>query len=279
MRKPSVIAVLTAFNRRTQTLAALEAYFAQVGAMSLSAVLVDDGSRDGTAAAVESAFPQVKVLRGDGSLYWNGGMAKAYREALSQGADYYLWLNDDSILFPDALSRLIADAQEAGAACPVILVGSTKDPETGEFTYGGVKRTSSWHPGKFALVAPDNRPLSCDAMNGNIVLISSAAADLVGEMDPVYSHSMGDYDYGMSLCEAGGKLYVASGFHGHCPRNPPGGAWSDQASFGARWKQVNTPKGLPFKEWAHFLRKHGSLLWPLAWLSTYRHLFIKTGGS
>ena len=101
-------ALLTCFNRRDKTLACLDALYrcdlpAGVG---LSAVLVDDGSRDGTGDAVRQRFPQVEVLRGDGSLYWSGGMRMAWARAMAQGFDDYLWLNDDTILDRHAIDAL-----------------------------------------------------------------------------------------------------------------------------------------------------------------------------
>src|SRR5581483_12068316 len=77
-------------------------------AIELRAVLIDDGSRDGTALAVRMQFPWVEVVRGDGSLYWCQGMHRAFDIALRQGFDYYLWLNDDTLLTLDALSRLLS---------------------------------------------------------------------------------------------------------------------------------------------------------------------------
>lgn len=268
----SVIAVLTSFNRREQTVLALQRYLAQKGDFDLSAVLMDDGSTDGTAEQVQSELPEVSLLQGDGSLYWNGGMTAAYNKALERGADYYLWLNDDTHLNEDALSRLIVDAEEAKSSNGCIVVGSTKDPVSGEFTYGGLRSDSTWHAGKFALVQPGHDVQPCDAMNGNIVLISRQASETIGGIDERFTHSMGDYDYALRGNRNGVAVVIGRGFHGECQRNPIGSAWTEQPSIGARYRKVNSPKGLPMREWAHFLKKHGSITWPLAWLATYRRI-------
>ncbi|MEM1223326.1 MAG: glycosyltransferase family 2 protein [Verrucomicrobiota bacterium] len=268
--RSSICAVLTAFNRREKTLKALKAFFEQSGAFNLSAVLMDDGSTDGTGEAVEAQFEQVKVLRGDGSLFWNRGMAAAYAQAREQKADFYLWLNDDTLIDSDAVARLVSDAQEVESPC--IIVGSTRDPDSGEFTYGGLKSASSWHSGKFGLIPPTESPQPCVGMNGNVVLISHEAAELTGGIDKYFSHSMGDYDYALSATKAGVRAYVGRAYHGTCARNPKGAAWHEKGSIRERWKAVNSFKGLPMKEWAYFLRKHGTWTWPLAWLLTYRRI-------
>ncbi|ADE53421.1 glycosyltransferase family 2 protein [Coraliomargarita akajimensis] len=270
--RPTVCAVLTAFNRREQTVRSLKAFFAQVGDLDLRAVLMDDGSSDGTTEAVHRVLPSVTVLNGDGSLFWNGGMAAAYDAARSMSADYYLWLNDDTVLDADALQRLIGDAESLRGAQGVIVVGSARDPVTAHLTYGGLRATSSWHAGKFSLIEPGLRPIPCAAMNGNIVLVDQTAAELTGGIDTRFTHSMGDYDYALSANRLGVQVVVGSGSFGVCPRNPEGSSWTEQSSIRDRYQQARSPKGLPPSEWAYFLRKHGGLLWPLAWLFSYRRI-------
>jgi GT2 family glycosyltransferase len=269
----SICAVLAAHNRRDKTLAALRAFFGQGGGFALSAVLMDDGSTDGTPEAVAEAFPDIALLRGDGSLFWNRGMARAFREARKRGADYYLWLNDDTLLDPGALERMWRDACQGDASSGGIVVGSTRDPESGQLTYGGRRIVSRWHPGKFDLVAPrDDAVVPCDTMNGNVVLIPAAAADVVGDLDERFSHGMGDLDYGLRAVRGGVGLVVGRGFHGFCAKNPPGSDWHQAREMRQRLKRANSPKGLPMGEWAYFLRRHGNFLWPVAWLSTYRRI-------
>ena len=57
---------------------------------------------------------------------------------MQQGFNHYLWLNDDTALFPDALSNLLDASVRLGREN--IVVGSTHDPETHQLTYGGVTR-------------------------------------------------------------------------------------------------------------------------------------------
>lgn len=269
---PQITACLTAFNRCAKTCAALQAFFNQEGDFHLSAVLMDDGSRDGTADAVRDRFADTIVLRGDGSLFWNGGMSAAYDRARERGADFFLWLNDDTMLQKDALVRLIRDYESLNPPTGGIVVGSTLDEESKTHTYGGVRSLSNWHPGRFALVEPAGSVQVCDAMNGNIVLISSGAAERLGAIDCRYTHSMGDYDYGLRARARGVPLVLGAGYHGFCPRNPAGSAWHEQATITERYRAAVSPKGLPMGEWAHFLRMHGGMFWPVAWLATYRRI-------
>ena len=60
-----ICAVLTAFNRREQTVDALRFFFRQGQGMDLTAVLTDDDSTDGTTAAVQVEFRELTDLSSD----------------------------------------------------------------------------------------------------------------------------------------------------------------------------------------------------------------------
>src|SRR5439155_26563506 len=118
-----VTAILACHNRRALTMRALRSFFGQLVAtpVELDAVLVDDGSCDGTAEAATAEWSRLRVIRGTGSLYWAGGMALAEREAINAAPAYLLWLNDDVELAPYALECLF---QTACSAAPAIAVGA-----------------------------------------------------------------------------------------------------------------------------------------------------------
>jgi GT2 family glycosyltransferase len=94
--------LMTCFNRRDVTLLCLQKLFEQIDIEKVEIYLVDDASSDGTQKAVRQNFPTVHLLGGNGRLFWNGGMRIAFAAAMERGFDAYLWLNDDSLLYPDA---------------------------------------------------------------------------------------------------------------------------------------------------------------------------------
>ena len=54
-------------------------------------VVCDDGSTDGTREGLSERFPAVKVVRGDGSLWWTGGTNRAVELCLlERGAQLHL---------------------------------------------------------------------------------------------------------------------------------------------------------------------------------------------
>ena len=284
MKTISVAVLLTCFNRRDDTLRCLGALFEQETPSSptLSVYLVDDGSSDGTGNAVASAFPQVTVLYGDGELYWNGGMRKAFAESIGKGFDYHLWLNDDTVLEPDVLARLIATHEELvrRGHRQVILSGATVDRRTGKTTYGGVRSPHRWWPLHFTLVEPSDVPVRCDTMTGNCVLIPDDVVQLTGNLDPAYRHYLGDFDYGLRTTRDGGSVWLAPGHVGDCELSAALRRGTRRLSLGEGLERLRQPKGLsigdadltPFREWRTFCRRFGGVLWPLYWLAPYRRL-------
>lgn len=265
----TVTAVMTVHDRKPLTLACLDALAAQdLPGADLSVVLFDDGSSDGTADAVRVAHPEVTVLAGDGSFFWNGGMRVALAAAMAADPDFLLWVNDDTTLQPTAVQVLLhtSDRLRDAGHPPAIVVGTVVDPATGLANYSGV-RQDRLRRMRFGLVTADRDPLRVDTMNGNAVLIPRAVYRAVGNLDPGYTHSMGDYDYGLRASRAGFGVWVAPGEVGTCPSNP--GFVPQSTTVRAEFRRLKGTKHLPPDEWLRFVRRWGGMAWPLFWAFPY----------
>lgn len=276
-----VAVLMTCHNRREQTLACLGALrAAQIEArQSCEVYLLDDGSSDGTAEAVANEFPHVHLLRGDGSLFWNRGMHRAFEAALDRGYDFYLGLNDDTLLYPDALQRLLAChgriTRESGRSG--IVAGSTRDAASGELTYGGQVREKWWKPLTFQVVSPRDCPVECDTATWNVVLIPDVVARRLGNLEPSFSHAMGDLDYGLRAKKAGYSNWVMPGFAGTCSDNPLEGTFLDAGiPLLERLRKMAQPKGLPPKSWLLFCRRHAGPLWMVFWAWPYLRVALES---
>lgn len=268
MRVTVVAVLLTCHDRRSETLACLAALAAQLTTASLRVHLVDAGSRDGTADEVERRFPDVTVLRRGRELYWNSGMRAAWEHARSEHVDAYLWLNDDTHLDSDALERMLAiHTEEPGA----IVVGAVRDPTTGAVTYSGVERPDPRRPLAFRRVRPGDVPRAVETMNGNCVLVPRAVVDRIGLLDAVFTHGMGDFDYGLRARAAGFEVLLAPGTMGTCAANAP----SDERTVGEELDHLRGPKGLPPREWRVFAQRWAGPLWPLYFVSPYARRLVR----
>jgi GT2 family glycosyltransferase len=267
---PRVAAVMAAYNRRELTLACLRSLAAQrAPGATLDAFVLDDASSDGTGKAIAEEFPEVTVLRGTGGLYWNGGMRSAFGAAIAGDYDYYLWMNDDTTLDDGALALLLGTQRRLGGHPDgaVIVAGSTRHPDTGELTYGGLVRPSRWRPLRWKLVEPADQPRACETINGNTVLVSREVVRRVGNIDPAFVQQMGDYDYGLRARAAGCSVWIAPGTVGTCATHPP--RRPGEESFLKEWRRLWSIKELRPGPWAVFSRRWAGRLWPVYWLSPY----------
>lgn len=270
----TIAVLITCHNRKVQTLACLDRLFSQSLPQNntLSVYLVDDGCTDGTAEAVRAAYPAVTILKGNGSLFWCNGMRLAWRHASECDPDFYLWLNDDTLLRPDCLAVLLAAWNESAApgGDGGIVVGACCDPTTSEFSYGG-KKLLGRHPAKTDSIIPDSSStIPCDTFNGNCVLVGRAAFRAIGIMRQ-FKHAISDTDYGLLAKRAGVRVVMAPGYVAECRSNPVPGSWySNGSPRRERWQMLLSRKGLPPGDWWKFLWAHAGLraflYWPVPYL-------------
>ncbi len=262
-----VIALLACHNRRDRTVRCLELLFAQdVEQVELSAVLVDDGSTDGTSDEVRRRFEDVEIVRGDGTLFWARSMAVAEKHAIARRPDYLMWLNDDVVLRSGALRTLLAASHPDAR----IVVGYTVDPATGAPNYGGADRVD-WHPLRFRLVIPtDGRATTCDTFNGNAVIVPQRIYSAVGGIDGGFAHALADFDYGSRARALGFEIVVAGEAVGECKRDLGPARWRDVSlPLVTRYRLMLGRKGVPVSSAARYLRRHGGMLWPIFIVATY----------
>lgn len=284
MRRLCVL--LTCFNRRDKTLACLARLACNRTAVvsrgwQVDAVLVDDGSTDGTAEAVRERYPWVTVLRSTEPLFWSRGMHLAQQQPLARTADAQLWLNDDVLLVDTALQSLLDCLAEVapGVDAPdasVIVVGATRDAVTGATSYGAQRQVSGWRRTSFVGVEPTGRPQRCDVMNGNIVLVPRQAALRVGDIDATFEHAMGDTDYSLRAGRVGVPVWLAPGHLGCCSDNPVEQTYQDRRlPWRQRWHLMMDRKGLPWRSWLHLTRRHTGSCWPVYFLWPYAKLVLQ----
>jgi GT2 family glycosyltransferase len=250
-----IAVLLTCHNRRVKTLQCLEALYAQQGLNDdffIEVYLVDDASTDDTATAIQIQFPSVNIIQGDGNLFWNRGMHLAWQNAAAaKDFDYYLWLNDDTFLIDKAIEILMRETFENAIVC-----GTTQSLENHKATYGGFRKNPD------RLVLPNGNFQECDYCNGNCVLITKKAYDLVGNLDPVFHHAVGDFDYSLRAKKLGVQLYVAPAFIGSCENHTELPKWrSPSVSLFKRVKSLYTASsGCYPPQFFIFDKRHNGLL-------------------
>lgn len=259
MDRMTVAVLMTVHNRKNSTLRCLTLLYRQTdsltrtGKYAFEVYLTDDGSTDGTSDAVSERFPDVNIVRGDGSLYWNRGMCAAWDAAAGSSPDFYLWLNDDIVLKPGAFSSLF---EISAALRHKAIVAGTAEGSDGTVSYGGRTR-------KGRIILPDKTiPVGCDIFNGNLVLVPKYVYERIGMLDSFYSHGFGDYDYGIRAEKAGIVSVVAPCILAVCDRNPGVPDWRNSSlGLRERYRALAKPTGRPLKEQFVYDFRSEGLIW------------------
>ena len=172
-------------------------------------IIVNDGSTDGTGEMLETEFPEVIVLHGDGNLFWTKAINLGIRKALELGADYIFTLNNDTVATSDLLEKMM----EWAAKTPNSLLGSldlnfhTKKPY-----YGGEKINWPLAKSRFLLDDLDEsarhglHEVSLFPARG--LLIPRQVFETIGLFEEKkLPHYMADYDFTHMAIRNGFKVY------------------------------------------------------------------------
>lgn len=249
-----ILGLMTCFNRKDRTIHTLKSLI-ENNNCRFDFIVLDDNSTDGTYESL-CEFPNVSVLRGDGNMYYSGGMRRVINQALNLDScyDYCMLFNDDVDFYNGAIDYLIKRSDEES-----IMVGPTCD-DSGNISYGGVVRTSAFRPSFNIIKGDDTGETKCDTFNANCVLIPWNIFRGLGNIDDKYTHSLGDFDYGFSAKRSGITIRVVEKFVGVCCDNPTQGSWRDVTlTRKERITLKETPKGLPREEWFYYLKKNYSI--------------------
>lgn len=211
---PRVFVVLPVHNRIEETKAFLQSVESQTY-RNFKVVVCDDGSTDGTHDYINQHYPDVVVLRGDGSLWWTKGINLCIKYALSNCSenDYILTVNNDAIILPDYLEQKVRRARDY----PNSILGSMgvfmDNPDLIEtsgwivdykacrgkpLTKPGEKRTNKHHG-----------MAEVSYLAGKGVLFPVGVFLRIGVFDAEhFPQYHADTDLILSACEAGYKVYL-----------------------------------------------------------------------
>jgi GT2 family glycosyltransferase len=252
----NIAILITCHNRKEKTLSCLTALYNCIlpDGCKFDVFLVDDGSTDGTSDVIQDKFPQINIIQGTGNLFWNRGMYLAWKTAAKTKAyDYYLWLNDDTCLYSNAIIKLIACSESENNK--KIICGSTcSTSNKHEITYGGRDAEGN-------LMKPNGRKQYCHHFNGNIVLITKYIYSILGTNDHAFHHALGDFDYGLRAQKSGIMSVVSPFVIGECDEHKELAAWCNpQTPVLKRLRLLYSPLGNHPVEFFRYENRHNGII-------------------
>jgi Predicted glycosyltransferases len=275
----TIAILLTCHNRKDKTITCLNSLYTAINEVpkcKFDIFLVDDGSTDGTGNEIRSRFPNIKVIDGDGNLFWAGGMRLAWKSAITaQEYDAYLLLNDDVQLNKSFILNILETHEHSlkKTGKSGIYCGATADIETGKISYGGLKIVRNDIILRTSLINPADKPLKCDFANANILWVSKDVVNQIGTLSDKFVHCLADYDYTLTANEHKIPIWIVPGVSGFCS-NDHGNSWKPiTTSLKERIAYLKSPKGLAYEEYLYYVRKHFPLFYPysfcMLWLKTF----------
>jgi len=210
---PHVVVVVLNWNGRQDTLDCLASLRALEGPAP-TILIVDNGSTDGSEAAIRAAHPDLPFLQTGSNLGFAGGNNAGIEWARAADADFVLLLNNDTVVEPDFLVRLLERAEEAPdlgiLGCSI--AHADRPQRLWAFGGGRFDVATGW-------VRHLQRPVPASELEtrgsvhfyvtGCAMLIRRAVVEAIGGLDLDYFHFCEDVDYCLRARREGFGVGVA----------------------------------------------------------------------
>ena len=183
---------------------------ARVNFPAVDIVVVDNGSKDASAETVTAEFPGVMLIRNPENLGFCAANNQGVRLALERNNDFVLILNNDTMLHPDCISRLVARAQSE----PQIAAVSPKiyfwQPSQRIWFAGGTFNFWTGCNGHVGYRKREKRKWNIarriDFICACAMLVSRQAWQEIGGFDELLFRSAEDVDWSLRARRAGYRL-------------------------------------------------------------------------
>jgi GT2 family glycosyltransferase len=250
-------------NRRAKTTAFVRHVRADddVNGRISSYLLFDDGSTDGTSQELLADFPDLMIVRGDGTFYWSGAMRVLLNRASElPDVDALILSNDDIALSSGKLRSALDLFEDLNGDHPTVVVGAFSDG-AGNTTYSGMRQRSRNRPLSLEMIPPSEKAVQCDTFNGNLVIIPKAIYKDVGGMNPRFRHLFGDIDLGYRISRTGARIVIAPGHVGVCYLNKSVNEQLNALTIRERWNVAFGPLR-SINDYRHFVHAHSPVTAP-----------------
>jgi GT2 family glycosyltransferase len=215
-RLPAVCIIVVNWNGRADTLACLES-LSCVAYPNREVIVVDNGSVDGSATAIRAAYPATEVIEAGANLGYAAGNNLGLRYALARGCQFLLLLNNDTVVAPDFLDRLLAVCladETIGVAGPKIYyfdrpqviwsAGGQIDWRHGSSSMRGLNATDN---GQF------DQSAAVDFVTGCALLVRSDAVALAGLLDERFGMYFEETEWCVRIARLGWRILCVPESH------------------------------------------------------------------
>jgi GT2 family glycosyltransferase len=207
-RQPLVINIVLNFNRKDDTLACLSS-LAENTYQNQKTIVLDNQSTDGSLEAILSEYPNIQIISLEDNRGYAGNNNAGITVALQQGADWVFILNEDTVLAPNCIEKLISVGEnDPDIAILGPMVYHYDEPEFIQ-TAGGMfdKNLNSWHlaqneldTGKFL------QPHPVDWISGCAIMLRGKPIYEEGMIDERFFYYVEETEWCYRMKKAGWKI-------------------------------------------------------------------------
>lgn len=199
---PKVYICILNWNSLPDTLDCLKSVFS-LDYRNFEVTVVDNHSSESPIWAIKSLYPNAKLIVNKSNLGFTGGNNIAMAYAMQNAADYIWLLNNDAVVEPDSLRRLVeyAEADEAvGLVSPLIYYFDDRSKKQFAGSRVNWKNLSILYPSAEHIEAAFQEGKDI-CLWGTALLVKRRTAETVGYLNEDYFAYWEDTEYSLrSLC-------------------------------------------------------------------------------
>jgi GT2 family glycosyltransferase len=174
-------------------------------------VMVDNGSTDGSVEFVHDRFREVQIVETGGNLGYARGFNAGLEHAAAQGAEYFLIMNNDTVIDQGALPALVDTAQgheRAGFVTGKIYFHEY--PDTFQ-TVGKREDPIAWNGSHIGWGERDVGQYNCEEerifLDDVMTLVDRRLYDEIGGYDPQFFLQCEEFDWQARAKKKGWRFY------------------------------------------------------------------------
>lgn len=212
--EPYVTVIILNWNNASDTIACLQSVY-NLNYSNYSVLVVDNGSVDESVEQLRLSYPELEILELHNNFGYAEGNNLGIRHVLSNGTNYVLILNNDTLVHPDMLTELVKVAEanpKIGMVGPKVYC---TDPMNHLFAAGSFVDWKSGklnHRGQF-----DSDELHSELINTEVVdflvgcgvLIRKQLIEEIGAFNPAYYLNYEDVELGIKAWRSGFQVWFA----------------------------------------------------------------------
>lgn len=213
MKYPKVGVILVNYNGEIDTAECLASLNQSVYPNS-EIIVVDNASKDDSLANLSPVFPDAKFIQSQENLGFTGGNNLGLKYALDSGCDYFLLLNNDTIIDAQAISEFVSFFQansEIGAAQGKIYLYDLPDKFWNLGAHIRFNGAWMWPIARSVEdVGQYDSEQQIDCASGCMLFIARPVLEKIGLLDDQFFFQAEDVDFCLRTAYAGFKVFYIS---------------------------------------------------------------------